>query len=39
MDNVTLMAIKNTDIGVKDGKIHHIGQISDNAKETIDAMA
>ena len=29
--------LKNTDIAVKDGKIHHIGQISDNAKETIDA--
>ena len=36
MDNVD-GNLKNADIAVKDGKIHHIGQILDDAKEIIDA--
>tara|TARA_B100001057_G_scaffold80744_1_gene76027 strand:+ start:1287 stop:2594 length:1308 start_codon:yes stop_codon:yes gene_type:complete len=29
--------LKNVNIGVKEGKIHHIGQISEKAKDTFDA--
>ena len=29
--------LKNTDVAIKDGKIHQIGHISDNSRETIDA--
>ena len=29
--------LKNVDVAVKDGKIHQIGQISDDAKETVNA--
>ena len=29
--------LKNVDISVKDGKIYHIGQISEKTKETLDA--
>ena len=29
--------LKDQDIGIKDGKIHQIGQISEEAKETINA--
>ena len=29
--------LKNVDVAVKDGKIHQIGEISDQAKEIVDA--
>ena len=29
--------LKNVEVSIKDGKIHQIGQISDQAKDTIDA--
>ena len=29
--------LKDVDVGIKDGKIHQIGQISDEAKEIVDA--
>ena len=29
--------LKDADVAVKDGKIHKIGEISDEAKETINA--
>ena len=29
--------LKNVDVAVKDGKIHQIGKISDEAKETVNA--
>ena len=29
--------LKNVDVAVKDGKIHKIGQISEEAKETLNA--
>ena len=29
--------LKNVDVAIKDGKIHKIGQISDETKEIVDA--
>ena len=29
--------LKNVDVAVKDGKIHKIGEVSEEAKETINA--
>ena len=29
--------LKNVDVSIKDGKIHTIGQISDESKDTLDA--
>ena len=36
MENVTSNGeLKDVDVAIKDGKIHKIGQISEEAKETI----